>query len=244
MNLLKIYRSVGPVDLKNVRRDDLLAWVMAAPLVIALLLRFGVPPLAAWLQAGWAFDLRPYYGLLMSFFVLMAPSMVGMVIGFLLLDERDDRTLTALSVTPMPLGGYLLYRITLPLMLGFVITLAGYPLAGLAPLPIGHLVFIALVAALNGPVTALFLAAFAENKVSGFALVKVLNTINMLPVAAYFVDMPWQIAAGVVPAYWPMKMLWQAVGGQRYLLYGIAGAAVSTAVVGLLLRRFTARARH
>ena len=244
MKLWKIYRAAGPVDVKNVWRDDLLAWVMTVPLVIAFLLRFGVPPLAGWLSQAWAFDLQPYYPLLMSFFVLMAPSMVGMVVGFLLLDERDDRTLTALTVTPMPLGGYLIYRITLPLLLGFVITLVGYPLAGLIPLPLGALVLVTFVAALNGPVTALFLAGFAENKVAGFALVKVLNTINMLPVAAYFIDMPWQAAVGVVPAYWPMKMLWQAAAGESYFLYGVAGLAVNGVVVGWLLHRFTVTMRR
>jgi fluoroquinolone transport system permease protein len=241
LNLWNIYRTAGTVDAKSVWRDELLAWVLALPLVIALLLRFGLPPLAGWLLQTWTFDLQPYYPLIMSFFVLMAPSMVGMVIGFLLLDERDERTLSALAVTPMPLGGYLLYRITLPLLLGFVITLAGYPLAGLAPLSGADLVVIALTAAFTGPVTALFLAGFADNKVSGFALVKILNTINMLPVAAYFVDLPWQFGAGLVPAYWPMKMLWQAAAGEQYLLYGVVGVGVNSVVTGLFLQHFTAK---
>lgn len=243
MNLWNVYRTSGPIDLKSIRRDDLLAWVMVVPLIVALALRFGTPLLAEWLHEGWAFDLQPYYDLLMSFFVLMAPSMIGMAVGFLLLDERDDRTLTALAVTPMPLSSYLFYRITLPLVLGFVITVVGYPLAGLSPLPVGPLVLIALVASLNAPVTTLFLAGFAENKVSGFAFVKVLNTINLLPVAAYFVEMPWQATAGIIPAYWPMKMLWQASAGASYLIYGCAGLVVNTVVVAFLYRRFITRMR-
>lgn len=241
MNLLDVYKSVGPVDIKSVRRDELLAWVVAIPFAMALLFRFGVPPFTAWLEQELGFDLAAYYGLLMSFFALMAPTMIGMVVGFLLLDERDEQVLTALLVTPMPLGGYLLYRITLPLLLGFAVTVAGYPLAGLAPIPLLDLVAVALLAALNGPATALFLAAFAENKVTGFALVKVLNTINMLPVAAFFIDWPWQVAAGIVPAYWPMKMLWLVTSGHGYALYAVAGLAAYAVVLLLLLRHFDAR---
>lgn len=39
----------------------------------------------------------------------------GVVTGFLLLDERDDRTLTALQVTPLPLRAYIFYRVTVPI---------------------------------------------------------------------------------------------------------------------------------
>ena len=52
-----------------------------------------------------------------------------------------------------------------------------------------------LLAACAGPFTALFLVTFAENKVTGLALIKILNTVNMLPVLAYFVPEPWQWAA-------------------------------------------------
>jgi fluoroquinolone transport system permease protein len=243
MNPLSLFRSAGAVDLRNVLRDDLLAWVAAVPFLMALLYRFGVPPLARLLTRSLGFDLVPYYGLLMSFFVLLAPTMVGMVTGFLLLDERDEGILYALLVTPVSAGSYVGYRIAVPLLLGFAVTVAGYPVAGLAPLPALDLVAVAFVGALTGPVVALFLAAFAENKVAGFALVKVLNTINMLPVFAFFVAAPWQVAAGIVPAYWPMKMTWLAAAGRPYAPYAGAGLTVYALVLFLLLRRFDRRVR-
>lgn len=241
MDLHAFYRSQVSVDLRNVRRDDMLVWVAGAPLLLALAFRFGLPPLSRLLDRELGFDLAPYHGLLMSFFVLMAPTMVGWVIGFLLLDERDEGSLTALLVTPMPLSGYLLYRTALPLLAGFVVTVAGYPIAGLAPLPFRDLVAISLVASLNGPANSLFLAAFAQNKISGLALVKVLNTLAMIPIAAFFVSSPWQAAAGIMPTYWPMKMTWRAAAGQDYALYAFPGLAVYGIVMLWLLRRFTRR---
>lgn len=238
MKLTSVLRFAGPVDLRNVRRDDLLLWIGVAPFLLALLFRFAVPPLAGLLGRELGFDLAPYHGLLMSFFLLMAPSMIGWVTGFLLLDERDGGVLTALLVTPMPLASYLLYRISVPLVVGFAVTVACYPLAGLAPLPFADLLALSLVASLTGPGMALFLAAFAENKVAGFALVKVVNTITMIPIAAYFVRPPWQLAAGLVPTYWPMKMVWLATEGRGYLLHGLAGLGVYAAAIVLLLRRF------
>ncbi|MEX2401214.1 MAG: hypothetical protein WD423_10610 [Rhodothermales bacterium] len=244
MRAIDIIRRVGPVDLRNVRRDDFLAWVIGLPFLIALLFRFGVPPLSGWLAGSFDFDLTPYYPLIMSSFVVMAPSMVGMVTGFLLLDERDDRILTALLVTPMPFGAYLSYKITAPLVVGFVVTLAGYPIAGLAPIPFGDLLVVALMGSLTGPVSALFLAVTADNKVSGFALTKVLNTINVLPIAAYFVAMPWQLFAGVVPAYWPIKLVWLSASGQPIAGIAAAGFVVNVVAIIAFLRLFNSLIRR
>ena len=52
----------------------------------------------------------------MGFLPLMVAGMVGTVVGFLLLDQRDDQTMTALLVTPLSLGDYLRYRMTLPML--------------------------------------------------------------------------------------------------------------------------------
>lgn len=244
MRAIDVLRTAGPVDVKNVRRDNFLAWIVGLPFLMALLLRYGIPALAAWLQTAFAFDLAPYYVLIMSTFVVAAPAMVGMVTGFLLLDERDDDVLKALLVTPMPFGAYLLYRIVVPLAIGLPVTLAGYIIAGLAPLPFAELLLITLLGSFSAPITALFLAVVAENKVSGFAIVKLLNTINMLPALAYFIGMPWQLLVGIVPGYWPLKLVWLAEAGQPLAAVAIAGFVVNALMILLLLRAFNANIRR
>jgi fluoroquinolone transport system permease protein len=241
-NLPSTLGALARIDLANVRRDSLLLGAAIGPLAMALLYRYGVPPLADALARGAGLDLTPYYGLLMSFFLMMPPALVGMIVGFLLLDERDDRTLAALLVTPMPLSTYLWYRVTTPLVVGILATLACYPIAGLATIAIADLAVIAGLASLTGPITALFLVSFAENKVAGFALVKIINLVNVLPIAAYFLDLPWQLVGGIVPGFWPMKMLWLATAGEDYLAYGLGGLVVNIVVLWLLLVRFKARA--
>jgi fluoroquinolone transport system permease protein len=238
MNTIKIFNVLGPVDLKNIRRDSLLAWILVLPIILALGTRVAMPPLTIWLQERFAFDLTPYYPLLLSTFILLAPGMSGLVTGFLLLDERDDRTLTALLVTPMPLNGYLFYRITFPVILGFITTLVGYPLIGLVPIAPLDLVIVALLGALGGPLVALFLAAFAENKVAGLTMVKMLNGITLLPLVAYFIQSDLQVLAGVIPTYWPLKIFWLAGSGQSFWGYVVTGLAVNVLALWLLMRRF------
>lgn len=116
MKTLRVLQALGPIDTKSVSRDSLLRWMVFYPLLLAGLIRWGVPWLTVRLLMQFQFDLTPYYSLLMSFVLLMTPMLTGMVIGFLLLDQRDDQTLTALQVTPLTLSGYLVYRISLPIL--------------------------------------------------------------------------------------------------------------------------------
>lgn len=237
---MNFYRSLAPIDLQNVRRDPLLAWIGILPFVLAFAYRF-VPLLRDTLLARFAFDLEPYYTLIASSFVGAAPGISGMIAGFLLLDERDDGVLTAITVTPVAPAAYVAYRIAAPLVAGFVTTVAAYPIIGLAPLALHDLLAISAVAALSAPFTALFLATFAQNKVAGFAIVKVLNLIGLAPIAAWFIDEPQQWIAGIVPSYWAMKMVWLASEGRPYGVCALAGLVVTAAILAALLRLFRRR---
>jgi fluoroquinolone transport system permease protein len=238
MKTLRLLRTFAPIDFKNIRRDALLVWIPLLPLIMTLALRFAVPPLANLLLRQFDLDLTPYYPLLMSMFVLLVPSTVGMIVGFLLLDERDEQTLLALMVTPLSNTSYLTYRIGVPLVIGFFITLITYPLAGLVPIAPLDLVIVSLLGAFTAPLIALFLAALAENKVAGLAMLKLLNGITILPVVAFFIPANWQWLAGMIPTYWPLKVFWSAVAGESYWLYVLIGLIVNVIALVLLLRRW------
>ena len=238
MKTLTIFKTLGPIDLKNVRRDSLLLWLPLIPIIQALGIRSGVPIVAAALQQHLGFDLTPYYPLIMGAFVLESPITTGVIVGFLLLDERDSHMLTALLVTPMPLSGYFLYRISIPVLLGVTTMLIGFPIAGLTPLPFGHLLVVASLGSLIGPQVALFLAAFAENKVAGFAMFKFLNSLLFIPIVAFFLPGNWQLLAGFLSPFWPLKVFWLAAQGQSYWPFLLAGLLVNLITLMLLLQRF------
>jgi len=235
-----VIRTLAVADARLLWRDPLLKWVLGLPLGLALLLRLLIPRTREALIAS-GFDIAPYSALVMSGYLMTAPGIVGMVIGFLLLDERDARTLSALRVTPISMRRYLAYRIGLPLVLGTASTLLGYPLIGLTPIPFASLLTIAAVAGVSAPLLTLVLASAAPNKVAGFAVVKVLNGVNLLPVAAFFLPLPLQYIAGVIPTYWPMRALWSAAEGEPYLAYLAVGVMTAALAVVLAARLFERR---
>lgn len=240
MRAAAVFRALGPIDARSVFRDSLLAWMVAMPLAVGLLLRLATPAVGAWLARDFAFDLSAYTTLLMSYFVVgQAPAIVGFVIGFLLIEERDDGTLTALLVTPLSETAYLRWRIGVPLLACTAVTVAAFEIAGLVPLAWPWLLAVCALAALEAPMLALFLAVFAADKVQGFALLKGVGGLLLAPAAAWFLPLPWQWAAGVVPSYWPMKAFWLVVEGSPGAGAVLAaGLVFHLALLALLLRRF------
>ena len=239
IHTLKIYRSLGPVDMKNIRRDSLLMWIPLLPFVMALIIRLAIPKVTIWADAEFGVDLTTIYPLLMSCFVMLVPLLAGMMTGFLLLDERDDRVLTALLVTPLSLRGYLFYRLSLPMFLGVIMTIVSYPLAGLIPMSLGNLILVAFMMSFSAPILALILATLASNKVVGFTVMKMVNGVMMIPTLAFFIDSIWANVAGIIPAYWGLKVFWLiADGDSNYGVYMLVGVVANVIVLWWLLRQF------
>lgn len=241
MGPISVMRRLGPFDVRNVARDPLLVWIPFVPVLMALAFRFAIPPLATWLGDSFGYDLGALAPLLMSGYVMLAPTMAGMVAGFLLLDERDDRTEAALLVTPLDPTAYLAYRLAAPAVTGAVVTIAAYPIAGMAPLAPATLLGIVAVASLNAPATALLLVAIAPNKVAGLATVKALNAVNLVPTLAFFVDPPLQLAAGVFPTFWAGKALWEAADGATPWPWLAIGVVVNAGALAALSIRHRQR---
>lgn len=93
----------------------------------------------------------------------------------------------------------------------------------------------------RAPTLSLVLATAAPNKVAGFAVVKVLNLVNLLPLVAYFVPMPAQLLAGVLPAFWPMRAFWAAAEQQPIWPFLIAGVLSGVGALLLTVRLFEKR---
>lgn len=234
-----VFKALGPIDVRNVGRDEMLRWMVFLPLLLALLMRFGWPPLVRQLQASYQFDLSPYTTLLMSFLTIGIPAVFGMVIGFLLLDERDEGSLIGLQVTPLSLNNYLAYRLGIPIALTLVLVLVGLPLAGITTFSLGQLVLLALVSAPMAPLLAVFLAAFASNKVQGFALSKGAGVLFVAPLAAYFLGGTWQWVLGLLPTFWAPKLYWLlSENVPSAWLVGLVGLVYQLLCLYLLTRRF------
>ncbi|MCA9661273.1 MAG: hypothetical protein KC486_23240 [Myxococcales bacterium] len=240
-------RRRGPIaalvaaDLRNVRRDPLLVFMASYALILALLGRWLVPWLVEVLEP--TFDLRPYVLLIVTFFAVQTgPLLLGAVSGLMLLDERDENSLTSLRVTPLPIGRYALYRASGPILLSTALCFAGVYFVGLVDAPPLRIAAVAVVNALEAPIISLALVSLAGNKVEGMALMKGMGIFMFAPVIGWFVDPPMRWLIGVIPTLWPAEAFWQAVEPRGSFWPVIAVGLVShLLLLWLLLRRFRRR---
>lgn len=242
MTSLGLIRGLVVADAKQIARDRFLGFILGYTVVLALAVRFGVPPLADLLMRRYGVDLAPYYGLVSSFVGLtLGASMVGIVLGFLLLDARETRVIDALSVSPLTFERFLSYRVAVPMVLAVALNPICAWLGGIGlPAP-GPMIALALVGVLFAGIGTLALATFADNKIQAFAVMKLISGVSMLPVAAYFIDPPWQHLAALFPPYWIFKAWWVAVdGGPGWWLYALIGIVTNVLFLWWMKRRFEA----
>lgn len=217
MQFTQLARRMGPNDAKLVSRDQMMLGLMIYPIINTLLLRYGLTPLRDWLMAKYSFDLQPYAVLITSYLlVIMIPLFVGMVVGTLLLEEREDNTLSAMLVTPLSLGQLVGYRVWAAAVVSFLMIVVLVPLANVTQITmgLGQLLGLAALSAFNAPVTALLFFSFATDKVQAFAVLKVISLLNTITAVAFFIAPPWQYLFGLVPAFWAAKGFWVANMGE------------------------------
>ncbi|MBM7540242.1 hypothetical protein [Amphibacillus cookii] len=207
-------------DLKNVYRDPMLGLVLLIPVFMDLLVRFGLPWLDLQLHEFLTFSILDHLHFIKTMVVVLTPLMMGMVIGLLLLDEKDDGILDYFAITPFKKWGYLIYRITIPALLTFVVTLFqamfffhSNDVNGLG------LALALMLSSLIGSLITMYLAVLAKNKVEGMAYAKLISIFMAGPIICYMIESVWTIFAYILPFTWVSALIYQMTSGMTANLF-------------------------
>lgn len=248
MQMTELVRKVGPVDMKVIRRDSFLLFMAVFAVILALIVRYLLPWANEALAANgvlpnerFATDLSGFYPMIVVFTTLYTGSLlVGTIFGFMLLDEKDDHTLTAMLVTPVPISQYALYRVGLPAVLAFLIILVMLFIIDQALLPFWQMALMAAGGALTAPIISLFFATVAENKVQGFAYSKFGGIAGWTILIGWFVPEPFQWLIGLFPPFWVSKAYWLALEGRNLWWAAlVVGIVLQIGLIAWMVQRFT-----
>ncbi len=231
-------RVLAPNDLRLIWRDSFLLMIMLVTPLFCVAIRWLLPYLTG-VVAEWV-ELERYYGLIVANFQIGGqPVLLGVVIGILFIEERDEGTLLALQATPLSLRSFLGYRLLAAMGLSVVFTLIGVPLAGLVSISPLELLAAALLASLAVPLVALAYAVYLQNKVQAVTAIKLVQAWGGLPALLYFAPTPWQWIGSVPgPLYYPMRLFWSAADGRADWWLILPGLVIQGAALLWLLRRF------
>ena len=247
MQITQLMIKLGRNDVKLIGRDSMLIGVILFLVLIAFLLRTGLPWLNVYLAEHAVLpsetidkSLSDFYPLIMAFMALFGgATIVGFIFGFVLLDEKDDNTIKAMLVTPVPFNHYIMFRVGAPALLAFLAVVGVMLCANQAQVPLWQLLLIAAGTSLAAPITSLFLVIFAENKLQGFLYGKFISLVGWIIILGWFVVEPWQWLLGLFPPFLISKAYWMALQGDSlWWMVLVVGSLMQMGLIYWLLQAF------
>jgi len=248
------YLSLLKYELKHAFKDSMNLFMLFYPLLMAFVTGFLVPKVVGLTNANPI--VASYLYLSMFLITLTIGSIVGgVLLGYSLIESKDEKTINSVAVTPASIKGYVLFKsiyCTLISLIGTIVMIYAIKLlgganfavmtsAGISPVfdhfsDVQILVF-SLVNSLLTPAFALVMAAIAKNKVEGFVIMKSSGIFFILPVLMmlpFFSGTP-QYILGVLPHFWCLKAVYNSLiqspsgADLPFWLYQIIGALYTLA---------------
>jgi len=230
-----------PYDYKLLKGDPMLILSLTVPFILWALMHLIFPFLDALAMKQWSVDISPYYRQTGIFFLMLIPMMMGMVYGFILLDERDGGIITAISVTPTGKSGYLKLRMGIPLLISFIFIILFLLLLGLTgTLTILQVSVVSLIISSQSLILLLVLGAFADNKVMGLAISKGFGILLMGPLLDFALPTPFKWSGAYSPLFWASRSLLADTHITFWLYAGIT-FLFHLLLIWILFRKFAAR---
>jgi len=239
---LVMARAALRTDGRRIARDRFLVGTVSYLVVVSVAMRWVIPWVTRGVSSRWGFDLTPLHPLIVSHIVVqLAPLLVGVVGAFLLLESREERTIKAVLVSPLPLRSYVAWSSGVMVAASALLMVVEAPIIGTGLPGTGALLATAVVGSLFAPAIALGVAGAASNKTQAFAYLKVVGVAPLVVSGSYFLTEPLQWVAVVYPPYLAVKAYWIAAAGGGSWPSWLVGGTFASAAWGLLAARLFAR---
>jgi len=212
-------------DARQMMRDPIMTMLLFAPLLLLIVFKLLVLLLPPFLNATLGFDVAPYHPYILSFVLLVNSGMLGIVTGFMMIDERDGKIAELMEITPLGRSGYLVNRLSFTSILSFIYAFAGIYFLNLLELPLFSKALLSLLAAVYTAITGLLLFTWADDKVKGLTFAKGLNALVLFAFTD-LLSLNWlTYLSWLFPPYWftmVIKSPWSFAESAAALLVHLA----------------------
>lgn len=128
--------------------------------------------------------------------------MLGIVTGFMMLDERDGNISQLLEITPQGRYGYLINRLAFASLLSIVYCFISYVVFSKPPMPLFSIMLLAFLSAVYTAIIGLLIFSGADDKVKGLTFAKGLNTLVLFAFSDLFALKWLTFLSWFFPPYW------------------------------------------
>lgn len=230
---ITLYRK----DIKQILRDPVMTLLLVAPLLLIIVFKILEVFLIPFLVQKTGFDVMPYASYVFSFILLMNSGMLGIVTGFMMLDERDGNIAQLLEVTPLGRNGYLLNRLSFASMLSVFYCLISFAVFSLVELPFYSVILLCFLSAIYTAIIGLLIYSGADDKVKGLTFAKGLNSLVLFAFTDLFA-LNWLTALSwFFPPYWVTMM----IKSPESLFVNCLAITIHVVWLGVLIFRYVRR---
>ena len=194
-------------DIKQILRDPVMTLLLVAPLLLIIVFKIFEVFLIPFLIQKTGFDVMPYASYVFSFILLMNSGMLGIVTGFMMLDERDGNIAQLLEITPLGRSGYLLNRLSFASMLSVFYCLVSFAVFSLVDLPFYSIILLCFLSAIYTAIIGLLIYSGADDKVKGLTFAKGLNSLVLFAFTDLFALNWLTFLSWFFPPYWIPMMI-------------------------------------
>lgn len=231
-----MFKLVFVHELKNMIRDKMYAFFLVYPIIISVVSYFLIPYLK---------DINPLASDITFLALLLMNSFIfGVVTSFTLLDDQDDNVLLSLKITPISVRLYVLFKLLMSYVFGIISTLLILiSVDYFTQTRLLDIIFILILAPIQGPILAMLIASISRNKVEGFVIMKLSGLILMVPIAALFLTDWKELLISIFPGFWTARLFSMQFMPLDYFLkesyiYFILGICVNLLIFVLLYKLY------
>lgn len=256
---MNLYLRLLRFEIKNIARDQMTMTMVIYPVIMVLFGAYLIPLILDQLALE-STALVSASLIILIVLASLAPIMAGAMLGFLMLDHKDENTLISLRVTPVSMRHYLTFKaiyttalsvLSSLIILGGVKYLSGdgYLVSGQNIwdlISFGSILVFAGVSALFAPAFGLLIATLGKNKIEGFAYLKTFGVLILIPAFVMIETMQdaKQYLLGIVPSFWAVKGLLEGANilvndaNLPTALYFTIGTLYSLILIGTFIHQF------
>ncbi|MDW7650949.1 MAG: hypothetical protein SCK29_07570 [Bacillota bacterium] len=194
--------SLIKFEIKNILRESMTMVMLLYPLILG---GVGKYVLDAGIVEGQAL------GVIAMMITLLAGFSYGAMAGFSLLDDKDDQVFASIQISPVSLAFYVWFKIIFVYVLAVIAGFFIIWVTGAIPMSGGEILLVSLLSALQVPIVAFLVNAFAGNKVEGFVAMKATGFLLIFPVGAFFFLDAKEWLFAFAPPHWPAKAVQYAL---------------------------------
>ncbi len=161
--------------MKQLVREPMMLLLFCLPMFMFIVYKAIIVFLIPYLNKHLSFNLADYYLYILSFALIMTPAMLGIVIGFMMIDERDGKIAELMTVTPLGRSGYLYNRLSFAFIATVVYTFMGYFTVNIYKLPLLVVFLLSILLGILSIILGMIIFTVATDKVKGLTYAKGIN---------------------------------------------------------------------